>query len=143
MIYHWAYSDHYNTALFVPFESLIDAVEGPIVMEKVSGVLVSAKVPLMTNTNIQQSTTATTLTISSESTLIGCLWNETVQNTHSMKRSDHKYQPSYTEVQRQAMMKLMDEMMASDLTQDRPELMPILQGYRSYMEHKLRIDELD
>ena len=60
-----------------------------------------------------------------------------------MKRSDHKYQPSYTEAQRQYMLDMMDEMMASQLRVDRPELLPIFQGYRSYMETSLRIDELD
>ena len=60
-----------------------------------------------------------------------------------MKRSDHKYQPSYTEAQRQYMLDMMHEMMASQLVVDRPELLPILQGYRSYMETSLRIDELD
>ena len=134
LIMYWAYSDHYHTELFVPFESLIDEVEGPVLLGRVADILAKAKVPLMVPTS---TTSATNID------LVACFWNETVRGSASMKRSEHKYQPSYSEAQQQYMIDLMDDMLGSQLAMDRPELVPVLQGYRSYMAHSLRIDEQD
>ena len=135
LILNWAYSDHYDTQLFVPFESLVDAVEGPIVLRRVVDVLHSAEIPLLVSPSAASTTTTTTTT----TTPIDCFWKETVRSTAGMKRSAHKYQPSFTEVQRKYMIALMDELMASELGVDHPELLPILQGYRLYMKDKLRV----
>lgn len=135
LILYWAYSDQYHTELFVPFESLIDVDEGPAVLGRMAEVLARAKVPLMVPT--------TTTTTTSTNDLVACFWNETVRGSASMKRSEHKYKPSYSEAQRQYMIDLMDDMLGSQLAVDRPELVPVLQAYRSYMEHSLRIDESD
>lgn len=140
LILYWAYSDHYDLKLFVPFESLVDAVEGPVVLQRMADALASAKVTLMIPGS---STPSPTTSITTKHDLVTCFWNETVQGTASMKRSEHKYQPSYSEAQRQYMIDMMDEMMTSQLVVDRPELMPVLKNYRSFMEHSLRIDELN
>ena len=99
---------------------------------RVAHVLENAKIPLLVSSSA---------TIITTTTSIDCFWKETVRSTAGMKRSAHTYQPSFTEVQRQYMIALMDEMMASELGVDHPELVPILQGYRSYMEDKLRITD--
>lgn len=121
--------------LFVPFESLIDSELGPAMLEDVADVLTSANVPLVVGVDASSATTSTP-----PSATLACFWNETVQNTASMKRSHHKYKPGYSAEQQQSMLSVLDDLLSDpQLAQDRPELMPIFQGYVYEIQHNLRI----
>jgi len=125
LIIYWLESPYYTVDVFVPYEQMIDAASGPQLLGKVAMSLLESQVA----TVIPPNRTAD----------LECLWNSTVQQKATMKRSEHKYQPSYTSEHQQLMLILLDEFLLE--VSYREDLVSILQGYRREIEHNLVIED--
>ena len=125
LILYWLESPFYTVDMFVPFEQMVNASTGPKLLGQVTTTLVRSKVSTVVDPTNADS--------------IQCLWEDAVQNEAAMKRSSHKYTPSYTSDHQQNMLMLLDDFILQ--VSYRKDLESLLKGYRQEIENNLVIED--
>jgi len=139
LILYWLESSHYKVDLFVPYERLVDPSTGPQLLAQVTDTLIRSKVStVISSAAAAAAANDDDTNVNNATATMECMWKETVQQQATMKRSRHKYTPSYTKDQQQNMLALMDDFIHT--VAYREDLVKILQEYSREIENNLVID---
>ena len=127
LIQTWAQHPHYNVSLYLPYEGLTDPKTGPQWTQQVGQLL-------------QQQQHQHDVQVVANASQIPCLWRLAVLEQPRVKRQGHSYSPGYTTHQKQALLQMMDELLAEvAVAHNLPSLVKIISDYRQDIATHTRI----
>jgi hypothetical protein len=119
----WMRNDHYNTAMYVQYEKLVDPATGPAIVEQLAKQFEEAGYEVAPKEDLP------------------CIWYRAVQKEWKWQKEFMKYIPGYTAEQRDKLLNELDtfrkeqELAASD-----PDLDAILMEYYNDIRENTRLD---
>jgi hypothetical protein len=123
----WKSLDYYNISIYLTYEHLMDAVQGPLAIQQLGKVLESAGFNAVLSSNEEESTAAATQDDASSSTLLQqCIWKKSVENAAKFQEDYIKYIPPYTTKQRDFMIQEMQQFIEEMTIDNDTELVNIL-----------------
>jgi hypothetical protein len=129
----WKSLDYYNISIYLTYEQLMDTVQGPLAIDRLGKVLESAGFNVVRLSNDHAESAIAPHDDSSSSTLLQCIWKQSVENAVRFQEEYIKYIPPFTAKQRDFMLQEMQQFIEEMTLDNDMELVNILKECKNVL----------